>query len=99
MNNWFTLPIGEVLKKLEVSRELGLRDEEILIRRGKFGSNELTERGRRGPGRIFLDQFKETLVVVLMAAGLLSSFLGDFQDAIAIGIIIGLNALLGFQQE
>ena len=99
MNNWFTLSIGEVLKKLEVSRELGLRDEEILIHRRKFGSNELTERGRRGPGRIFLDQFKETLVIVLMAAGLFSSLLGDFQDAIAIGIIISLNALLGFQQE
>ena len=99
MSDWFNKTIDEVLDKLEGSRAAGLAEEEIRVRRKKFGPNELQEKERRGAWRIFGDQFKETLMVVLMIAAALSAFLGDFKDAAAIAVIVGLNALLGFHQE
>ena len=99
MSDWFNKTIDEVLDKLEGSRAAGLAEEEVRVRRKKFGPNELQEKERRGAWRIFGDQFKETLMVVLMIAAALSAFLGDFKDATAIAVIVGLNALLGFHQE
>ena len=99
MSDWFNKTIDEVLDKLEGSRSAGLAEAEVLVRRIKFGPNELQEKGKRGAWRIFGDQFKETLMVVLMIAAALSAFLGDFKDATAIAVIVGLNALLGFHQE
>ncbi|MBP1723384.1 MAG: cation transport ATPase, partial [Deltaproteobacteria bacterium] len=87
------------IDKLEGSRDAGLAEAEISIRRQKFGFNELQEKRQRGAWRIFGEQFKETLMVVLIIAAALSAFLGDFKDATAIGVIVGLNALLGFHQE
>ncbi|MBP1712233.1 MAG: ATPase, type [Deltaproteobacteria bacterium] len=99
MSDWFNKTIDEVLEKLEGSRDAGLAEAEVLSRREKYGFNELKEKGRRGAWRIFGDQFKETMMIVLMSAAALSSFLGDFKDAAAIAVIVGLNALLGFYQE
>ena len=99
MSAWFNQTIGEVLKKLEVSQDAGLGAAEVLLRREKFGRNELRERRQRGAWRIFGDQFKETMMIVLLAAAVLSAFLGDFKDATAVAVIMALNALLGFHQE
>ena len=68
MSDWFNKTIGEVLDKLEGSREAGLAEAEALVRREKFGPNELQEKGQRGAWQIFGDQFKETLMIVLMIA-------------------------------
>jgi Ca2+-transporting ATPase len=99
MRDWYKHPFGEVMGKLEADRETGLQESEVLIRRRKYGLNELVEKGVRGPWMILADQFKETMVLVLIVAVLLSAFLGDFKDAVAIAVIIGVNALLGFHQE
>ena len=99
MRDWYKHPFAEVMGKLEGDRETGLQESEVLIRRGKYGLNELVEKGVRGPWMILADQFKETMVIVLILAVLLSVFLGDFKDAVAIAVIIGVNALLGFHQE
>jgi Ca2+-transporting ATPase len=99
MRDWYKHPFGEVMGRLEVDRETGLQESEVLIRRRKYGLNELVEKGGRGPWMILADQFKETMVIVLIVAVLLSVFLGDLKDAVAIAVIIGVNALLGFHQE
>ena len=99
MNDWFNQTIDEVLEKLEGSRDAGLAEAEVLLRREKFGPNELQEKGQRGAWIIFGDQFKETLMIVLMIAAALSAFVGDFKDAGAIAVIVVLNAFLGFHQE
>ena len=99
MRDWYKHPLGEVMGKLEADRETGLQEPEVLIRRGKYGLNELVEKGVRGSWMILADQFKETMVIVLIVAVLLSVFLGDLKDAVAIAVIIGVNALLGFHQE
>jgi Ca2+-transporting ATPase len=65
----------------------------------QFGPNALVEKGLRSPGSIFIEQFKATMVLILLAAALLSAILGEFKDAAAIGAIVVLFALLGFVQE
>jgi P-type Ca2+ transporter type 2C len=99
MSDWFNQTIDEVLKKFEGSRESGLAETEARVRLQKFGPNELREMGAGGAWRILGDQFRETLMVVLLVAAALSAFMGDFRDALAIAFIAVLNALLGFHQE
>ena len=64
----------------------------------QYGPNELVEHGVKSPWRI-LDQFKETMVLVLIIAAVISALLSDWKDAIAILAIVILNAILGFVQE
>src|SRR4030042_1794720 len=99
MRDWYKHPFGEVMGRLEVDRETGLQESEVLIRRRKYGLNELVEKGVRGPWMILADQFKETMGIVLILAVLLSVFLGDLKDAVAIAVILGVNALLGRSEE
>lgn len=77
----------------------GLSAVRALQRLAAEGRNEL--RGRRGPGplALFLRQFKQVVIWVLVGAAVLSAFLGDLTDAAAIGAIVLLNAFIGFYQE
>ena len=72
-------------------------------RRGRdapeLGPNELQEKKGRGPLAIFLDQFKSLMIGVLIAAALISGFLKEWVDAVAILAIVILNAILGLVQE
>ena len=96
---WHTFRIETVLDELEVDVSQGLSEAEILNRLAKFGRNELIEHGKKSPWHILLDQFKETMVLVLIAAAAISAILSDWKDAIAILAIVVLNAILGFIQE
>ncbi len=96
---WHTQTIQQVCEALQVSSNSGLSTAEILDRRSKFGSNELVEHGLRNPWNILLDQFRETLVIVLIIAAIISVILSDWKDAVAIVVIVVLNAALGFIQE
>lgn len=68
-------------------------------RLAKFGPNALSDKTAHSPISIFLDQFKNILVLMLLAAAVLSFFLGDGLDAFLILTILILNAILGFVQE
>ncbi len=96
---WHTYSTGTVLKNLAVDLEQGLSMTEAQDRLEKYGPNELIERGAKSPWRIMLDQVKETMVVVLIIAAIISAALGDWKDAIAILAIVITNAILGFVQE
>ena len=96
---WHTLSVNKTLAALEVSAEQGLKQKEVQNRYEKFGPNELIEKGAKNPWRILLDQFKETMVVVLIVAAAISAIISDWKDAIAILVIVILNAILGFVQE
>jgi Ca2+-transporting ATPase len=96
---WHTLTIAETLRKLDVSAEQGLPRAAVQKRFESYGLNELVEKGAKSPWQILLDQFKETMVVVLIIAALISALLSDWKDAIAILVIVVLNAILGFVQE
>ncbi len=96
---WHTQLIDETLTLLEVQQDSGLHDGEVTQRREQYGPNELVERGLKSPWQILLEQFRETMVIVLIVAALISAVIGDVKDMIAILAIVILNAVLGFVQE
>ena len=77
----------------------GLSEREAEKRLLEYGHNELMERKKASAISIFFSQFKDFMVMVLLAATLISLSLGETMDAIAIVIIVVMNAVLGFIQE
>ncbi|MEM5871625.1 MAG: cation-translocating P-type ATPase, partial [Candidatus Aenigmatarchaeota archaeon] len=96
--NWHELETKEVLKRL-ITRENGLTDKEATSRLQKFGYNELEKRKEISKLQIFIGQFKSLLVLILIGATIFSAIIGEVIDAIAIIIIVILNAVFGFIQE
>jgi Ca2+-transporting ATPase len=88
----------EVERALKTS-DLGLTEEEAQKRLLETGFNELKERGKRSPFLMFLDQFKDFLILILLVAALIAAAFGELTDAAVIFVIVILNALLGFIQE
>jgi Ca2+-transporting ATPase len=63
------------------------------------GPNEITQGKRRTPLRMFCDQFTDFMILVLLAAAVISGLIGEAKDTIAIVVIVVLNAVIGFVQE
>lgn len=95
---WYTMDTEAVLAQLR-SSPTGLSDEEARKRLELHGPNELAEEERISPIKIFLDQFKSFLIIILLVAVGLSAFLGEGIDAIVIGAIVLFASGLGFIQE
>ena len=81
------------------SAAVGLSSEEAAKRLRKYGENQLAAGKKRSRCRIFVNQFKDLLVLILLAATVISLFLGQVYDALTIMIIVVINALLGYIQE
>ncbi|WP_077617765.1 calcium-translocating P-type ATPase, SERCA-type [Bacillus sinesaloumensis] len=96
---WYELRSEEVEKKVNTSLSNGLTDQEVKQRQKQFGYNELKEAERPSALLLFLAQFKDFMVLVLLAATLISGLLGEYIDAIAIMAIVLINGFLGFFQE
>jgi len=96
--NWHQQEIDAVLAKLAVPID-GLSPDEAASRLSKYGRNELALKGRRSPLTMLLDQFRDFMILVLMAAAVVSGFVGEPADTVAILVIIVLNAVIGFVQE
>ncbi len=77
----------------------GLDHDAAKNRLREYGPNELVERGGRGVWRIVVSQISSVLILLLIAAALVSAALGDWPDAAAIMTIVVLNAALGARQE
>ncbi len=75
-----------------------LTSEQARMNQERFGFNELAEGKKKSTFRIFLEQFKDFLVVILMIAAVVSGFLGDVESAIVILVVITMNAVLGTVQ-
>lgn len=84
---------------LETSVRLGLEEAEVNKRQHLKGYNELQEGEKQSAILLFFAQFKDFMVIVLLAATLISGILGEYIDAIAIIAIILVNGFLGFFQE
>lgn len=96
---WFEMRRQEVTDKLGTCPAEGLDEQQARERLEHFGPNKLVSARRTPPWKMFLDQFKDFMVLVLIAATLVSGFLGEWADAITIMIIVVVNAILGFVQE
>lgn len=96
---WHAYSAEETIRELQTDPEKGLSNEEARRRLSRFGPNELAERPRPGFWRMLLDQFNNFLVIILIAAALISLVLGEMEEAIAIMAIVLLNAVLGVIQE
>ncbi len=96
---WHGDSVDEVARRLHTDPQTGLPGHEAADRRRQHGANEIAEGQRRGAIAIFLDQFRDFMIVVLIAAAIISGVLGDAIDTVVILAIIALNALIGFVQE
>jgi P-type Ca2+ transporter type 2C len=96
---WYQLDTEELCGIHGIDPDRGLSEEAAQRRREELGANELTEGARISPLTLFLNQFKDFMVLVLMGATLISGLLGEYLDAITILAIIVLNGILGFVQE
>jgi Ca2+-transporting ATPase len=90
--------IEEVFKELKTSKE-GLSEKEAEARLKKYGYNEIKQAKKISPLKIFLSQFNNVLIYILIAAVIISIFLGERDDAIVIGILVIVNAIIGFRTE
>jgi P-type Ca2+ transporter type 2C len=97
--NWWHKNIQTIEQELNTSASMGLNQKEIPDRLKKYGLNQLKQEKGKSPITFFLDQFKDFIIWVLIGASLVSGFLGEWVDAIAIIAIVFLNAVLGFIQE
>src|SRR3989339_80510 len=91
--------IDEVVRGLHTDLDMGLSGVEVQVRLRKNGPNELRERPRPGFFLLLLNQFNNFLVIILIVAAVVTVLLGEYIDAIAITVIIVLNAVLGVIQE
>ncbi|GIP32943.1 calcium-translocating P-type ATPase, SERCA-type [Paenibacillus sp. J2TS4] len=96
---WYQMSAEESLQQLMTDSGRGLTNKEAQIRRETVGDNALMEGKKISPVTLFLNQFKDFMVLVLMGATLISGLLGEYLDAITILVIILMNGVLGFIQE
>jgi len=96
---WHAAEIGTVLQELQSDGERGLSPVEVQERVALHGYNELTQKGGRTPFRILWEQLTATMVLILIGAAVVATFLGDTKNAVAIFAIVILYSLLGFVQE
>lgn len=97
MKAYYQMAKSEVRKSINGSLK-PLTEEEIRKRQGEYGPNELAEGKKKTIPVIFLEQFKDFLVIILMAAALISGFLGDMESSVVILVVITINAILGTVQ-
>ena len=101
---WHSLTIEEAIAYLDVNPEIGLESWQVSDRQGVYGRNELKEKSVRTKLSIFIDQFTNIMLLMLIGVALVSAGLdlaaGQFpKDAIAIAAIVILNGILGYVQE
>lgn len=88
----------DVLSVLATSAN-GLSNSEAAKRLLEYGPNEIKEAARRTPLGMFVDQFRDFMIIILIVAAIISGLLGELADTIAIVVIVILNAIMGFVQE
>ncbi len=96
---WHSMDISQVLKELNTDPHGGLTSEEANSRLKKYGYNELRKEEKISTLNIFINQFKNILIIILLIATILSILVGETFDAVLILVIVAFCAILGFFQE
>jgi len=92
------LTINQTFTKLK-SGSSGLPLDEVTRRQLQYGKNEIQEKKKVSPWQIFIRQFFDFMILILILAAVISGYLGDITDTVIIIIIVFLNAIIGFYQE
>jgi P-type Ca2+ transporter type 2C len=95
---WHQKDVKSVMADVASSPQ-GLSSEESLRRLKQYGPNALQEKKKKTPLMMLGDQFKDFMILVLIAAAVIAGVIGDLTDTIAIVVIVVLNAVIGFIQE
>lgn len=96
--NWHRLSIQEVFELLG-SNQQGLSTNTAEEKLVEIGPNELQEGKKKSIAGILFAQFKDVMILILLAAAIISGIIGDLTDTIVILVIVLLNAIIGFLQE
>jgi len=96
---WHNLQQDALLKLLDSHSDQGLSETDAQARQKKFGQNLLTPRRGKGPFRLFLSQFHQPLVYILIVSGMTTAFLQEWVDSSVIFCVVLVNAIIGFVQE
>ena len=98
MKEWYQCTGKEVLDRLETGAD-GLNDRQVLERRNRYGENRLKESGKVPAWKIFLEQFQDLLVLILIGAAVISMVTDNVESTVVIFAVITLNAVLGTVQH
>ncbi len=97
MNEFYKMTEKDAMVTVNGSTE-PLSDQQVASNREKYGPNELVEGKQKSIIRLFFEQFKDFLVIILIFAAIISGILGDVESAIVILVVITINAILGTVQ-
>lgn len=98
MSKYFSIESEEILKKFNVSKD-GLNEKQIGENTNKYGLNELNQKKKKSIFQVFISQFKDLLIFILIAAGIISMLSNNVESTIVIFTVIILNAALGTVQH
>ena len=98
-SNWYKVSTSETLHSLNSDKNVGVSEEDVSFRRSKYGKNNLTESKKESKLVRFLKQFNNSVIYILLVAGVLTLFMGHISDTVVIGIVVLVNALIGYIQE
>ncbi|MDX1762783.1 MAG: cation-translocating P-type ATPase [bacterium] len=97
--DWHVAHERQLLESFGTDRERGLTDAEAEARLLRYGPNELREKEKRSWFMMLAGQFTDFMILILIAAAIISGVIGELSDTIAIVVIVALNGLIGFIQE
>ena len=96
---WHTMGADQVCAALEVDPAKGLNDGAVENRRAAYGDNAIQEQRRRSLLSLFVSQFTDFMIIVLIVAAIIAGAVGEVIDSIAIVVIVMLNGIIGFVQD
>lgn len=96
--NYYQMEAEEITRRLCTTAD-GLSKEEAKKRKEKYGANEIKEAKKKGVVRVFLEQFADLLVIILIISALISVLTGNTESAVVIVCVITMNAVLGTVQH
>jgi len=99
MTEYYQKSVQDTLAELGVEPAVGLSESQVRERQAQYGLNELPSEGGVPWWKLLLSQFTDIMVLVLIAAAVISAVIGDVKDTMIILAIVVLNAALGFYQE
>ncbi|WP_313133713.1 cation-translocating P-type ATPase [Anaerocolumna sp.] len=96
---WFSKSKDDVTKELNVNPSTGLTTQEAKARLEKYGLNKLKGKPKKSLISLFFAQLKDMLIYVLLAAAVITIFIGEYVDSIIILLVVLINAVIGVVQE